>query len=167
MNTVTLDNALYDDIANIARWSNTSVNDIVRTGLQLVINQFKVKAKSTTSSSVSSEKKVVLKEIRALANLKTNWDGYGAVPVLKTVLNNAETIILNKVISVKYLDDLQPNSNGTLTLTWAHEENQLCLEIGVDKISYFADIKGDTLYSQVEDFSNGNILKLAAYVNQL
>lgn len=144
-----------------------SVNDIVRTGLQLVISQFKAKAKSTTSNGISSEKKVVLKEIHALANWEANWDGYGAVPVLKTVIDNAEKVILNKVISVKYLDDIQPNPNGTVTMTWTHKENQLCLEIGVDKISYFADLKGDTLYSQVEDFSNGNILKLAAYVNQL
>lgn len=167
MNTVTLDSALYDDVANIARWSNTSVNDIVKTGLQLLISQFEAKAKSATSDNISTEKQVAINDIHALSALEANWDGYGAVPVIKAVTDNAENIVSNKLISVKYLDDIQPNSNGTLTMTWTHGENQLCLEVGIDKISYFADINGDTFCSQVEDYSNCNILKLAAYVNQL
>ncbi len=167
MNYVALDNALYNDVADISKRSNISINDIVKTGIELFISQFNAKAGTSAKENAAADKQTVLKDIMALAELESNWDGYGAVAVLPSSIAHAKAIVGSEAISVAKVDDVMPNPNGTITIVWSNVKDQVCLEVGAENMSYFADIKGEVHYSEVEKPSNENILKLANYVNQL
>lgn len=167
MNYIALDNALYNDVANFSKLSNISINDVVKKGIELFISQFKTTPNSAASENITVEKQTLLRDIAAMANLGSNWDGYGAIAVLPASITHAENIVENEAISVENVEDVQPNPNGTITIVWGNGKDQVCLEVGAENMSYFAEIKGKTSYSEVEKPSNENILKLANYVNQL
>lgn len=75
-----------------------------------------------------------------LAQLKNNWDGYGALPVSAQVMNNIRRIL---VIS----DDedwdswtISPDVNGTICLY--SPKTKASISIGAEEYSYFAMIDG-------------------------
>lgn len=167
MSTITVDQVTYNEAEAFARLHNISVSDAIKTGLELLFKQFKSKTHAANNTAIPTAKKAVINDIEALKELKANWDGYGAIPVLAASIDNAKKIVLNKIIAADNIEDVQPNPNGTVTITWSKSNNQVCLEVGTEMMSYFADIDGKTSYSQTEKVSNENTLKLAAYVNQL
>lgn len=167
MSTVTVDQATYNEAEAFARLHNISVSDAIKTGLELLFKQFKSKTHAANNTAIPTAKKAVINDIEALKELEANWDGYGAMPILVTSINNAKEIVLNKIISADNIEDIQPNPNGTVTITWSKKNNQVCLEVGTEMMSYFADIDGKVSYSQTEKVTKENTLKLAAYVNQL
>lgn len=167
MSTITVDQATYNEAEAFARLHNISVSDAIKTGLELLFKQFKSKTHAANNTAISNAKKAVINDIEALKDLESNWDGYGAMPILTTSIDNAKEIVLNKIISADNIEDIQPNPNGTVTITWSKKNNQVCLEVGTEMMSYFADIDGKVSYSQTEKVTNENTLKLAAYVNQL
>lgn len=167
MSTITVDQATYNEAEAFARLHNISVSDAIKTGLELLFKQFKSKTHAANNTAIPTAKKAVIKDIEALKELEANWDGYGAMPILTASIDNAKEIVLNKIISADNIEDIQPNPNGTVTITWSKKNNQVCLEVGTEMMSYFADIDGKISYSQTEKVTNENTLKLAAYVNQL
>lgn len=167
MSTITVDQATYNEAEAFARLHNISVSDAIKTGLELLFKQFKSKTHTANNTAIPNAKKAVINDIEALKDLESNWDGYGAMPILTTSIDNAKEIVLNKIISADNIEDIQPNPNGTVTITWSKKNNQVCLEVGTEMMSYFADIDGKVSYSQTEKVTNENTLKLAAYVNQL
>lgn len=169
MSTITIDNALYNEAEMYAKFHNISVSDTIKTGLELLFKQFKAKVTATTVNplTIDKDKNSVLKEIDELIKLKANWDGYGAIPILEDSIHNAKSIVLDESINVSNIEDVQPNPNGTVSIVWSNGMNQVCLEVGTEKMSFFADINGKTSYSNIEKITNENTLKLAAYVNQL
>lgn len=167
MSTITVDQATYNEAEAFARLHNISVSDAIKTGLELLFKQFKSKTHAANNIAIPTAKKAVINDIEALKKLEANWDGYGAMPILATSINNAKEIVLNKIISADNIEDIQPNPNGTVTITWSKENNQVCLEVGTEKMSFFADINGKTSYSKTEKVTKENTLKLASYVNQL
>ena len=167
MSTVTVDQATYNEAEAFARLHNISVSDAIKTGLELLFKQFKSKTHAANNTAIPTAKKAVINDIEALKELEANRDGYGAMPILVTSINNAKEIVLNKIISADNIEDIQPNPNGTVTITWSKKNNQVCLEVGTEMMSYFADIDGKVSYSQTEKVTKENTLKLAAYVNQL
>lgn len=167
MSTITIDQATYNEAEAFARLHNISVSDAIKTGLELLFKQFKTKTYTAKSTAISAAKELVTNDIDNLKKLEANWDGYGAVPILSASINNAKKIVLNNSITADNLEDVQPNPNGTVTITWSKGNNLVCLEVGKENMSFFADINGKTSYSKTEKVTNENTLKLAAYVNQL
>lgn len=169
MSTITIDNALYNEAEMYAKFHNISVSDTIKTGLELLFKQFKTKVSASTVNplTIDKDKDSVLKEIDELTKLKANWDGYGAIPILEDSIHNAKYIVLDKRIKVNKIEDVQPNPNGTVSIVWSYGMNQVCLEVGTLKMTYFADINGKTYYSDIDEISKANIQKLADYVKQL
>lgn len=167
MSTITVDQATYNEAEAFARLHNISVSDAIKSGLELLFKQFKSKAYVANDAIIPAAKKAVINDIEALKGLEANWDGYGAMPILITSIDNAKEIVLNKIISADNIEDIQPNPNGTVTIIWSKKNNQVCLEVGTEKMAFFADINGKTSYSKTEKITKENTLKLATYVNQL
>lgn len=134
MNYVALDNALYNDVANFSRLSNISINDVVKKGGELFISQFNTKVNSTAPEGIAVEKQALSRDIAAMAELENNWDGYGAIAVLPASIAHAEAIVENEAISVDKVEDVLPNPNGTITIVWGNGKDQVCLEVGVEKM---------------------------------
>lgn len=106
-------------------------------------------------------------EIRAYANFQDDWDGYGAVRPVSECLNHAMEIIRNKNINLDYLTDIYPNPNGTISLEWELDDNEIGLEVGSREFSYFAHFEGVHTYNNRKEYVAEEIKKLAGYISIL
>lgn len=75
-----------------------------------------------------------------LAQLKKDWDGAGALPISRRVLNN-----IKSVLSISDDEDwkewmIGPDSNATLGLQ--SKTTKAAMSIGIDEYSYYARING-------------------------
>ena len=104
-------------------------------------------------------------EVRALANFQDDWDGYGAIRPLSECLNHALEIIRNEKISLDYLTDVYPNPNGTLTLEWEQDDNEIGLELGSREFSYYAHFGEVHTYNNRKQYVAKEIEKLAGYIS--
>lgn len=75
-----------------------------------------------------------------LATLEQDWDGHGALPISRRVLNNVKSVL---AIS----DDIDwkewmigPDANATLGLQ--SKSTMACISIGAEDYSYYAEIDG-------------------------
>lgn len=105
--------------------------------------------------------------VRAFANFQDDWDGYGAIRPLSECLNHALEIIRNKNISLDYLSDIYPNPNGTISLEWERDDNEIGLEVGCHEFSYFAHFGGIHTYNNRKEYVAEEIEKLAGYISIL
>lgn len=105
--------------------------------------------------------------IRAYANFLDDWDGYGAVRPVSECLNHALEIIRNNNISLEYLTDIYPNPNGTITLEWEQDDNEIGLEVGSHEFSYFAHIGDIHTYNNQKCYVSKELEKLAGYISIL
>lgn len=104
-------------------------------------------------------------EVRAFANFQDDWDGYGAIRPLSECLNHALEIIRNENISLDYLTDIYPNPNGTLTLEWEQDDNEIGLEVGSREFSYYAHFGEVHTYNNQKQYVAKEIEKLAGYIS--
>jgi len=81
----------------------------------------------------------ILKEIDAFVNLIDNWDGYGAIPLLSVVRDNA--IIVLKYFTIPP-SDYYPNPQGTISIKYDCDIHQLNLEIGTTQFTYYTTFNG-------------------------
>ncbi len=112
-----------------------SIADLVDTSLEKPI-----------LSSASAKKQSILRFIQQeIAILKHNWDGYDALPIEQKVLLNARFLIHqlpNKAINLLEKEAILPNSNGTISIEWINNQNELFLEIGNDYSTYYLKNSG-------------------------
>ena len=106
-------------------------------------------------------------EVRVFANYMDNWDGYGAIRPLSECLNHALEIIRNKNISLDYLSDIYPNPNGTLSLEWEKNDNEIGLEVGKEEFSFFAHFGEYHSYNNRKQYVAEEIERLAEFVSYL
>lgn len=104
-------------------------------------------------------------EVRTFANFQDDWDGYGAIRPLSECLNHALDIIRNEKISLDYLTDIYPNPNGTLTLEWEQDDNEIGLEVGSREFSYYAHFGEVHTYNNQKLYVAKEIEKLAGYIS--
>lgn len=79
----------------------------------------------------------VNREIDNLLELKENWDGQGAIPVLGEVAETAKKLVAI-VGFVDCISDIFPNPQGSLTIEWTNRtKEKLSLEVGANSYSYF------------------------------
>ncbi len=76
--------------------------------------------------------------INSFGELEENWDGYGGIPVIKDIIDITLKLIEDIGNHKDKIDDIFPNSHGTITIEWITNSNEkLVLEIGVNNYSYF------------------------------
>jgi len=78
--------------------------------------------------------KKAIKIISEIRDLKDNWNGYGAKPISKGVINRA----LQLVVLMKPLPDMIcPTANNSIQFEWENKLLYLEIEIFSDKIELF------------------------------
>ena len=93
-----------------------------------------------------------------LATLERDWDGEGALPISKTVINN-----LKRVLTISDDEDwkywlIGPDSNATLGLQ--AKTTKAAMSIGADEFSYYARINGKRYGESHVRFSPEYFLKV-------
>ncbi len=81
-------------------------------------------------------------EIDSFLELKNNWDGYGASPVINEVAQATKRLIpLLASHLIDRVTDVFPNPHGTITIEWENRtKERLSLEIGQNNYSYFVKL---------------------------
>ncbi len=93
-----------------------------------------------------------------LAGLQKNWDGEGALPISRRVLNNVKS-----VLAISEDEDWEgwmigPDTNATLGLQ--SKNTDACISIGNEEYSYYADIDGKEYHSNHVKFTPSSLLSL-------
>lgn len=94
-------------------------------------------------------RKDLIKNILSFESLKTNWDGYGAYPLeVESAANAIELINYMEEAVYSKINELYPNPNGTITLTWSNKLNEeVSIEIGNNTMAYYVQFfSKETLY---------------------
>lgn len=80
--------------------------------------------------------------ILKLAELETDWDGYGAAQISKNASTNARNIIerLESLKGLMQIPDISPTSAGTIALSWESGDIEAYLEIGNTRFSGYLKI---------------------------
>ena len=102
-----------------------------------------------------------------LCQLQDDWDGYGAIRPLSECLNHALEIVRNKKINLDFLTDIYPNPNGTLSLEWEQDDNEIGLELGKEEFSFFAHFGELHSYNNKKRYAAEEIERLAEFVSYL
>ena len=79
-----------------------------------------------------------------LATLEKDWDGEGAMPISRQVLNNMKNVLL-----ISKDEDLKnwmigPDTNATVGLQ--SKVTDACISVGTKEYSYYAEINGKEFY---------------------
>ena len=119
------------------------------------------------SERIDVQRESAQNEIRALANYMDDWDGYGAIRPLSECLNHALEIVRNKKINLDYLTDIYPNPNGTLSLEWEQDDNEIGLELGKEEFSFFAHFGELHSYNNKKRYAAEEIERLAEFVSYM
>lgn len=98
------------------------------------------------SPKYTTQKQSILQFIeQEIASLPENWDGYSASAIEKMVLKNLDFLIHklpNNLVNHLDKDHILPNSNGTVSIEWVNDKNELLLEIGNNYATYYLKNKG-------------------------
>ena len=79
----------------------------------------------------------LVQEIQNFAGLEENWDGEGALPVIKEVRENSVEAI-RRLYRIWGEPEVTPSSNGTVILEWFHGDVEFYLEVGKDNYCFLA-----------------------------
>ena len=119
---------------------------------------------------INFTKKEIIKNILSFKSLNNNWDGYNAIPLEVESASNA-IFLVNELgeQNIGKLDDIYPNTHGTLTFEWINELNEkLFLEVGNDRFSFFVKYNNTTpqFFNDLE-LNNENIKKLSTFIKSI
>lgn len=136
----TLDNSINNEIF----LSNDSYENFLFTynkNINEPLSQFSKEIADATTRKKASRKSII-KEIVSFEALKLNWDGYGAYPLeVESAANALELMCLWNKNVYEYIDEVYPNPNGTISISWVNKLNEkLCLEIGNKSMSYYVQM---------------------------
>lgn len=73
-----------------------------------------------------TKKDNLLDELEKIKNLKEDWDNYGADPIDKKVITNAEFLINN--LEIKPVN-IAPTSWGTIQMYWRSKSTDITVEV--------------------------------------
>ena len=121
----------------------TAWSDIVNSAL----GPFFVLAEGVTSHFVPAatrieQAKSARLSIKELADLRENWDGYGAAPISEQTRDNALRFV-NLIEAAPYglpAPEICPKPNGTISFEWETPRVEAYLEIGNTRYSGFVSI---------------------------
>jgi len=92
--------------------------------------------KQRKASLYLNRRERVIEKINGFANLKENWDGYGAITIKKKTIQNAIQFI-KRIELPNRLPDIYPETNGTITFDWENANQLFSIELGKTRYSYF------------------------------
>ena len=119
----------------MSAWAVSSAIPLYRTG------------NTTCASFQVSDRQDALRAIGQMDSLKDNWDGSGAVSILRETSRLA-TGFLSSLPTHVPAPDVAANPNGTISLEWENDLGRAHLEIGRTKYSlYFRRFEGASLFS--------------------
>jgi len=92
-----------------------------------------------------------------LATLEKDWDGEGALPISRQVINNVKSVLL-----ISEDEDwkgwlIGPETNATLGLQ--SRATDACISIGADEYSYYAEIAGKEYHGNHVLFTPSSFLE--------
>jgi hypothetical protein len=108
-------------------------------------------------------------EILTFSELENNWDGYGSIPLIKSIAEKSIKFIASLHSSdIDSISDIFSNSHGTLMIEWENSnEEKVCLEIGVLNYSYFVQYNNQpTKYFKGDDI-NSDIKNITQHLREL
>jgi hypothetical protein len=103
-----------------------------------------------------------------IRNLKDNWDGYGGNEIDENVIAHSIHLfndLPNAFVSLLNKDSITPTPNGTITIVWENEKNELFLEIGNKYSTYYIKHGEETQFNNSFDISNSK--ELAHFTREL
>lgn len=100
----------------------------------------------------------IIARLRQLSTLLENWDGEGALPISRRVLNN-----ITEVLSISSDSDWEnwligADTNATLGLQ--SKATDACVSIGEEEYSYYAEINGGEFHGNHVYFSPPSFLDI-------
>lgn len=98
-----------------------------------------------------------------LATLQEDWDGRGALPISRKVINNVK-----QVLAISDDNDwedwvVSPGTNSTLYLV--SRKNRASVSIGVDEYSYYARVKGKDIGENHVIYDSASLLSVMQKLN--
>jgi hypothetical protein len=96
-----------------------------------------------------------------LRNLKNDWDGYGGIEIDENVIAHSIHLfndLPNAFVSLLNKDSITPTPNGTITIVWENEINELFLEIGSKNSTYYIKHGEEIQFNNSFDISNSKEL---------
>ena len=92
------------------------------------------------SRALDFEMATAVATVQSFAALPENWDGYGAVRIGSTAVDNANNA-LQLLLPRAPAPDISPNPSGTISFEWETEEGVAYMEIGATRFSVFIEPK--------------------------
>lgn len=112
----------------------------------------------------------IVKKIVSFESLKQNWDGYEAIPLeVNSAANSINIINLLDEKIVERIDDIYPNTHGTISFDWTNSSNErLSIEVGNNTFSYYLKLNSQPpLFFNDIEINSTEISKLSQYINTL
>ena len=85
---------------------------------------------------MNAESAIAERILTEIGSLPPDWDGYGALPMVASTVDNARGALFSLLLMVP-LPDITPNPNGTISFEWETNRIIAALEIGATRFSFF------------------------------
>lgn len=112
----------------------------------------------------------IIKKIVSFESLKQQWDGYSAIPLeVNSAANSINLINLLDESVVESIDDIYPNTHGTVSLEWSNSSKErLSLEVGNETFSYYLKLNSQSpqFFNDIE-ITSTEIHKLSKHIISL
>ena len=152
MNTKTAEIKTKNDY-EIGRFSDSEI--LMAKLLRYVIN---------LSKSEHANTQRILDRLNELSLLKTNWDGYGAMPISKKIIKTVKNLL--PMSEDKDWQNWLVSPNVNATLTFQSEKNRASISLGEKEYSYYAVLNGKRLGESHIDFDAQKFLSLMRKLDQ-
>ncbi len=121
-------------------------------------------------TKTKTNRRELFAKIISYVSLQNNWDGYGAIP-LETIssINTNEIINQLPVNQVEQIEEIGPNPNGTLTISWINNsDEEISVEIGNFVFSYYVKFNSQLpVFVDNAKINYNEINKLSDFVSKL
>lgn len=120
-------------------------------------------AKRLTLEVTGEHLSEVFEKLNHLRTLQENWDGRGALPISRRVINNVRQVLALSD-DVDWKDwTLSPNVNATVMLQ--STVRRASISLGVEEYSYYARMNGKDIGENHIDFNPAGLLTLMRNLN--
>lgn len=153
MNTITLDNRTYNDVAAYARLNNISVAEAIKSGFKLLLAQFKAKTESVRAR--------LEQRIDELEHLQVNWDNEDAPSISSKACQFSREVLHGTSDALLAGLAIFPNTNGKILMQWQTANGDACLSILDDTFAY------DINYGNSEKSGVLPMSQISVFLNEL
>ena len=142
----------YMDAMAMIHTMHLSREDKERVGRRLVIE--------TTEANLSN----AFETLEHLSTLQYGWDGEGALPISKKVLNNLRSVLLISDDADWAEWMISPDGNATIMLQ--SSKRRASISVGADEFSYYLKVDGKREGENHVDFSAPKFLSIMRELNK-